>query len=302
MAQREADATRSPMRGSHEHGFFTRGVSLARRVITAADEDDVDIVAAGLAFYGLLGVFPALLAVVSTYGLVANPSDVESVLQSFSRTLPAQARDVIFAGLTAFVQRPHGSLSVGLVFGSLAVLWSASSATSAVVRAVNVAYGLPRHENFFQRRGVALLFTLGGVVGMAVLVPVITALPKLLGLFALGEFASLMRWPILFLLSFLTLCVLYRYAPRKRIGSWRAVVPGALLFTALWLLVCGVYSFYVGRFADYASTYGALQGVIALELWLYISALIMLYGAELNAELEPKAAQEAASRPRPDPT
>ena len=110
--------------------------------------------------------------------------------------------------------------------------------------------------------GVALLFTLSGIIGVAVLVPLITALPKLLDLLELGAVAALLRWPILAFLAFAAVWLLYRHAPSHRPrAAWRAVTPGAILFTVLWLVVCFVYSMYVGHFADFASTYGALEGV-----------------------------------------
>jgi membrane protein len=259
---------------------------LTRRVINAADEDDVDIVAAGLAFYGLFGLFPTLLAIVSLYGLIADPADVQRVLTSLSEGLPEQARIVMVAGLSDFVARSTGRLSLSLSLSLIVLLYSASTAMSALVRAINVAYDLPERRSFFKRRGVAILATAGGIVGFAVMIPIIAALPKLLGFLHIQTAVSL-SWVVLTVLAFVALLILYRYAPdRETPPPLRGTLPGAILASVLWLGAGALYSLYVRYFATYSSTYGALEGVIVLQFWLFISALILLYGAELNAELE----------------
>lgn len=255
------------------------------RVFNAADEDDVDIVAAGLAFYGLFGLFPTLLALVSLYGLIADPADVQEVLMPLVSNLPEQARQVVIAGVTEFVARSSGRLSLGLIVGLAVLLFSASTAMSALVRAINVAYDIPQRRSFFGRRRIAIGFTLAGIVGFAVIVPIIAALPKLLAFLKIPALGGL-PW-IFALLSFVALVVLYRYAPdRENPPSVRGIVPGAVVASILWVGAGSLYSAYVKYFANYSSTYGALEGVIALQFWLFISALILLYGAELNAELE----------------
>lgn len=259
---------------------------LLNRVSDKADADDADIVAAGLAFYGILGLFPALLAVVSLYGLVSDPIAIQNAIYGVARSLPPAGRDVVIGELSQFVARDTGSLSFSMILGFLAVLWSASSATSVLVRAINVAYDLPERRNFFHRRGVALLFTLAGMLGLFVLIPVIAFLPKLLALFRLGGLVVLLRWPALAFIAWLTFMLLYRYAAQRTpLPTLSAVLPGATVAAILWLLLCAAYSAYVEYFTSFSSTYGALTGVIVLEFWLYVSALIVVYGAELTAEL-----------------
>jgi membrane protein len=266
---------------------FKRYWSLLKRVSAEADEDDADIVAAGLAFYGVLGLFPALLAMVSLYGLVADPVAIEHTIYAVTRSLPASARDLVIDELSKFVTSPSRSLSVSMVLAFLAVLWSASSAMSVLVRAINVAYDLPERRNFLQRRRVAVLFTLAAMLGLFVLIPLVALLPKLLTLFHVGAAVSLLRWPALALLAWLAFGVLYRYAAeRSPLPTVRGVLPGATFSALLWVLLCAVYSAYVEYFTSFSATYGALTGVVVLEFWLYISALILVYGAELNAELE----------------
>jgi len=260
-------------------------LSFARELSDRADEHEADIVAAGLSFYALLGLFPALLALVSIYGLVADPVSVQGVLVALARTLPPQARAIVVQSLADFVQRPSGDLTLRVVIGTLAVLWSSSSGMGALVRAINVAYDVTGRRSFFGRRAIALLFTFGGVVGVAGVVPALIALPKILHFLHADVLAVLVPPLALALLSFGALIVLFRFAPHKTPRRFREVAPGAALASVAWLIVSAGYSLYVRFFARMESTYGALEGVIVLELWFYFSALVLLYAAELNVLL-----------------
>lgn len=260
---------------------------MVRRVSNEADADDADIVAAGLAFYGFLGLFPALLAVVSLYGLIADPSAIQRTIYGVARSLPGTARDVVIGELSKFIARPSASLSLSMILSLLAVLWSSSSAMSVLVRAVNVAYDLPERRTFLHRRGIAVAFTFAAMLGLFVLVPVVALLPRLLTVFHIGAATALLRWPVLTLVALVGFAFLYRYAAdRAPLTSFRAVLPGAAAAAVTWVLLCAVYSAYVQYFTSYSATYGAVTGVIVLQFWLYLSALILVYGAELNAELE----------------
>jgi len=265
---------------------FERSWDLIKRVSEQADADDADIVAAGLAFYGTLGLFPALLAMVSLYGLVADPIGIQQAIYTVARSLPPAGRDLVIGELSAFIARDSSSLSLSMLLGFLAVLWSASSAMSVLVRAINVAYDIPERHNFFKRRRVAILFTVAGMFGLFVLIPVVAVLPKLLAFFHIGGAVVLLRWPVMAAVAWLTFALLYRYAAQKSpLPSLREVLPGASAAALLWVGLCAVYSLYVEYFTSFSSTYGALTGVIVLQFWLYVSALILVYGAELNAEL-----------------
>jgi membrane protein len=270
---------------------------LIKRVSGQADADDADIVAAGLAFYGTLGLFPALLAMVSLYGLIADPVAIQQAIDAVARSLPSAARQLVIGELSSFIARDSRSLSVGMIMGLLAVLWSASSAMSVLVRAINVAYDIPERQSFFKRRRVAVLFTLAGMFGIFVLIPLSAVLPKLLAFFHVESGLFLLRWPVMLSVSWLVFALLYRYAVQKSpLPSLRAVLPGATLAALLWVGLCAVYSAYVQYFTSFSATYGALTGVIVLQFWLYISGLIVVYGAELNAELtrQPLAQRQAA--------
>jgi membrane protein len=173
-----------------------------------------------------------------------------------------------------------------MIFGLIAVLWSSSSAMSVLVRSINVAYDIPERHGYLKRRGIALLFTLSAMVGLFVIIPVVALLPKILALFHVQSTLVLLRWPALSFIAWLTFGLLYRYAAQKNpLPTLRQVLPGATFAGALWVGLCAVYSAYVEYFTSFSATYGALTGVIVLEFWLYLSATIVVYGAELNAEL-----------------
>ncbi|MET0794852.1 MAG: YihY/virulence factor BrkB family protein, partial [Polyangiaceae bacterium] len=289
LARPDVASRRKPLRAilrRVEKHFLRRAWSLVKRVSDEADKDDADIVAAGLAFYGLLGLFPALIAMVSVYGLVADPVAIQNTLYSVARSLPGTARDVVIGELAKFIQRDSRSLSLGMVLGLLAVLWSASSAMSVLVRSINVAYDLPERHGYLKRRGVAVLFTLAAMIGLFLLIPMVALLPKILGLFHVASTLAVLRWPAIVGVAWLTFGLLYRYAAqRSPLPSLRAVLPGATFAALLWVGLCAVYSAYVEYFTSFSATYGALTGVIVLEFWLYLSSMIVVYGAELNAEL-----------------
>jgi len=271
---------------SDNSSLLKRYWGLIKRVSDQADADDADIVAAGLAFYGILGLFPALLAMVSLYGLIADPIAIQQAIDAVARSLPATARDLVIGELSNFIARDSRSLSLGMIVGFFAVLWSASSAMSVLVRAINLAYDIPERGSFFKRRRMAVLFTLAGMLGLFVLIPLVALLPKVLTLLHIESTLVLLRWPVMLGIAWVTFVLLYRYAAQKSpLPRMRAVLPGATGAALLWVALCAVYSAYVEYFTSFSATYGAVTGVVVLQFWLYISALITVYGAELNAEL-----------------
>lgn len=275
---------------------YRRVLDVKRR----AHEHDIDIVAAGLSFYGLLGLFPALLALVSVYGLIADPASVEGMVDSLASTLPPQARALVVGELGKFVQRSSGELTFSLVFGIVAVLWSSSSGMSVLVRAINVAYEIEERRSFFARRLLALLLTMGAVAAVAFVVPAFTALPRLLHLLDADSLNVTIPPLGLGSAAFAALLLLFRYAPYERPQRFADVLPGAGLAAVTWLVVSAVYSLYVRYLARLTSTYGALEGVIVLELWFYFSSLVLLYAAELNVVLaEHRINAGAEKRPAP---
>lgn len=268
------------------HGWW----QVLKRVWGEATSDQVLMVAASCAFYATLALFPALSVLISLYGLLFDPAAIETQLAAVRDVLPDAVFTLVAQRLHDLVAQPATALSWGLAIGVLIALWSASAGTKALIYALNVAYEEREKRGFVRFQLMALLFTLCGIAGVAVALALIVALPPLLQLETLGASgrigARLVSYLILFGCVILGLSLLYRFAPSRREARWRWVTPGSALAAGLWLGASILFSVYVANFASYDATYGSLGAVAVLLLWFYLSALVVILGAELNAELE----------------
>lgn len=259
------------------------------RVKEQIRKDHVPLLAAGLAFYAMLGLFPALIALVTIYGLVADPAQVQRQIEALTSAV-GTAGEVIGGQMDAIVQTSPTALGWGLVASLAGVLWSASSGMQGLIKATNVAYDEPETRGFLRLRGLALLLSLGAILFMAFAIGLVAIVPPLLdqlGFGAIGRFmAQVARWVLLALGMVVGLGVVYRYAPDRDEPKWRWVNPGAVIGTALWLIASALFSLYISNFGSYNETYGALGGVIVLLLWLFLTSFVVLLGAEINAEAE----------------
>jgi len=271
------------------------------RVWAEQSRDNISVIAAGVAYYMLFSLFPALTAMVSIFGLVADPATVERQLQSASGFLPPQAQDLVFKQLHSIVTAPQSGLGASLVISILIGLWTASAAVKSLMTALNVAYEEQERRSLVKFYGVALLFTLGGIIFLPLalgLVAIVPAVVKLLPFGGVGEWIVLMvRWPILIALIMLALAVLYRFGPCRATPKWRWVTWGASVATALWVGVSALFSLYVQNFADYNATYGSIGAVVVLLFWFYLTAYAVLIGAELNAEIEHQTLRDSTTGP-----
>jgi membrane protein len=260
------------------------------RTLAEAKADHVPLLAAGVAFFGLLALVPAMVAFVSLYGLLADPTDVARHVADLLGAAPGEVQDLVTNQLEAVTAEASGSIGFGLAAGVLVALWSASSGMKHVIEALNAAYDEEEGRGFVRQRGLALLFTLGAVLFMVGAIVVLTVVPSLLEGSPLGSAAELAlniaRWPALAVAFAVGLAVLYRYGPSRDDAEWRWVTPGAVAATLLWLLASAGFSLYVARFGSYNETYGSLGGVVVAMLWLFLTAYVVLMGAELDAEME----------------
>ncbi len=277
-------------------------IEILKRTGKQVVADNVSIVAGGVAFYVFVALVPTLIAVISLYGLVADPVDVERQLGAFLGALPPDAAGVVRSQVEAITSQKEASLGVGLVVGVVVALVGASKGMLALVAALNIAYDENESRKFLRLRGLALLLTLGlavsAVVGVGGLV-VVGSLATSLGTF--GETAvAVLRWPVLATLVVLSLAVLYRYAPDRDAPKWRWVTPGALAATVLWLVGSVAFSVYVTNFGNYNETYGTLGAVVVLLLWLLLTAYAILLGAELDSETERQTRRDS-TRGQPQP-
>ena len=275
--------------------------AVLKRVKAEVKEDNVPLLAAGVAFYAMLALFPAIIAVVTIYGMVADPAQVESQVNEFAKGLPSGADQLITEQLKNVVNAGEQSLSIGLALSLLAVFWSVSSGVQGLVKSLNLVYDERETRGFLKLRGLSLLLTLGAIVVVVVALVLIAVFPGVIDDLELGQAgelaASVARWVVLALLVLAALAVVYRFAPDRANPRWRWVSWGAVVALVLWLLGSVGFSWYVDNFGKYNQTYGALAAVIILLLWLFLSSFAVLLGAEFDAETERQTSRDTTTGP-----
>lgn len=253
-------------------------------------EDNLFFIAAGVAFYAFLAIFPGIAAMVSIFGLVADPADVEEWIGAASAVLPPDALALIRDQVHAIVSTPAENLGLSLAISILLALWSATAGVKALMTALNIAYEEREHRGFLKYYAAAIGLTVGAIVFALLALALVAAVPPLLQQLALPsaleKLLGVTLWVILGGTFIVGLGVLYRYAPSRERPQWRWVSWGAVVATILWLAGSVSFSLYVANFGDYNKTYGALAAIVILLTWFYLTALVVLIGAELNAEME----------------
>jgi membrane protein len=267
---------------------------VVRRAWKEAKADQVPLLAAGVAFFGFLALFPAVAAAVLTYGLVADPAQIRQQADELGSAMPAAGRDLLLQQIDALVSAPRQSLGIGLAIAVVAALWSASGGVGNMLTAVNLAYDEDETRGFVRRKGLALLLTLGAIVFVLLAVALFSvgaaigndvATPIRIAL-AVG------RLVLAVVLITVVLAVIYRVGPDRDAPKMRWVSIGAAVATVIWLVASIGFSLYVETFGNYAKTYGSLAAIVILMLWLWISAYAILLGAEINAEAEQQTARD----------
>ena len=259
------------------------------------------LIAGGVTYAILLALFPGLAALVSLYGLVSDASQIEKHLGALSGVLPAQTLELLSDQLHKLVETSSSALSVGATVGLLLALWSASRGMSGMITALNIAYEEKERRGFFKLNFIALGLTIGLMAGGIVVIALVAVLPAVVQFLDLGATTKwlllLVQWPLLIVLVMLGLAVLYRYAPDRDKAQWRWVSPGAIAATILWVFASIGFTVYVTNFNSYDKTYGSLGGVIILLTWLYLSVLMVLFGAVINAQSEKQTRKDSTEGP-----
>jgi membrane protein len=274
------------------------------RTAKEAKADGVPLLAAGVAFYALLALAPALTALSGIYGLAADPGEAAGHVRDLLAAAPREVRELVQEQLTAAAERDQGEAVLAVVVGTLLALWSASSGVQHLMQAINRAYDEDETRGFVKVRGLALALSVTAVLFLAVAVGTIALLPAALADTALGEptriAINLLRWPALAIAMVVALGLLYRLAPDRDDPKWRWVGLGSITATILWLVGSGLFSLYAANFGKYEDTYGALGGVVVVMLWLFLTAYVIILGAELNAEAERQTVEDTTTgRRRP---
>ena len=250
-------------------------------------EHNTTLVAAGVAFYAFLALVPTLVALISVYGLVADPADVRQQVQDLSSSLPAEVEDFLVYQLTQIIDANRGGLSVTLVVAIVLALWSASGGTAALITGIHVAREREEPAGFVAKKGKALLLTLAAIVFLVIVIFRVAAVPPLLDDSGLGDAGRLafdiLRWPVLAVVMLLGIGLLYRFSAGPHPRAWLGVVTiGAVVAMVAWLVVSGLFAAYTANFASYGKTYGALASIVVVLLWLWLTSLALLIGAETD--------------------
>ncbi|HZR77041.1 YihY/virulence factor BrkB family protein [Bradyrhizobium sp.] len=260
------------------------------RVYQAMADNRLMAVAAGVVYFALLALFPAITAFVSLYGLFSDPVRVGKHLSLLAGILPGGAFDIVGGQITRIASIGSGHLSLGFVFGLGLSLWSANAGMKAMMDALNVIYGTRETRNFIKLNLVSLLLTAGAMALMLLLVGAVIVFPLALNYAGFGGWSDsvmpYLRWPVIFVAVLVALAVLYRFGPSPYRARFRWITPGSIFATAAWMIGSGLLSWYLANFANYDATYGSLGAAIGLMVWMWMSAVVVLLGAEINALLE----------------
>jgi membrane protein len=275
-------------------------LDIAKRTGKEVKADQVPLLSAGVAYYTLLSLFPAAIAAVSIYGLVANPQTVRDQIDKLTEMLSPSTADLVGEQIKQVTSGAGGALGLATVIGILTALWSASSGMKALITGVNLAYDETETRKFVKLRGLALLLTLGAMVLLGVALALIVGFPAVADDWPtpLAWTAGILRWVLLAVLLVAALAVLYRYAPNRDEPKWTWASWGSGIATLLWILASVGFSIYANSFGNYNKTYGALAGVIILMFWLFLTAFVVLVGAELNTEMELQTVKDTTKGPQ----
>jgi membrane protein len=277
------------------------------RTYARVGDDRLLAVAAGVVFYGLLALFPAITAFVSLYGLFAKGSTIAEHLSLASGVLPAGAMEIIQEQVTRITAKGDAKLSIAFAASLGLALWSANAGMKAVIDALNVTYAEKEKRGFIKLNLISLAMTVGAILGLLVALGAIVVLPLVLSYMGLGGWTEtllrFLRWPLLLGLVIFGLAVLYRFGPSRESPRWEWLTAGSVFAAIAWLVGSALLSWYLANFANYDATYGSLGAAIGMMIWMWMSSIVILLGAELNSEVEHQTARDSTTgheKPRGD--
>jgi membrane protein len=275
---------------------------IAFRTWKESSKDNVSLVAAGVAFYGLLAMVPLLGATVLTYGLVANPETVLHNVQSLATSLPKEVANLIGDQLLNVVKTSGGKKGLGLLVAIAIALWGARNAASSLITALNIAYEEEEKRGFvkvtllsLEITAAAVLLGMLGGIGVGLMAQLQALLPSAGPIAVIA--GKVLAYAVLVALAAAAAATLYRYGPSRAKAKWTWLTPGSLFFAFGWAILTSAFGFYVSRFGKYNVTYGSLGGVIVFVTWLYLSSFMLLFGAEFNSEIEHQTARDTTADP-----
>lgn len=269
---------------------------IAKRTVTNFSDNELMSEAASVTFFALLSLFPAITAIVSIYGLFADPSTIQDHLDSIATIVPSGGMEIIADQVKRLTHTPTSGLSLGAIGGVAVAMWSANQGAKAMFSALNDVYGEDESRGFVKKTALSLAFTVGGIVCVLLAIGGIVVLPilsKALGLDGpFDAIAKVARWPIILVGITIALAMLYRFGPSRHPAKWRWVTWGGAIAAVLWIALSIGFSWYVEHFGNYNKTYGSLGAVIGFMTWIWLSSTVLLLGAQINAEMEAQTARD----------
>jgi len=260
-------------------------------------EDRLLAVAAGVVFYGLLALFPAITALVSAYALFSKASTINDHISMLAGVLPEDSLGIVRDQVDRVLAKGDVKLGLAFLFSFLLAVWSANGGMKAIIDALNVVYEEDEKRGFIKLNAVSLAFTFGGLVAALLAIASVVALPIILATIGLGSVTDALfrigRWPVLVLTMLIGFALLYRFGPSRRSAQWRWLSVGSVFATLTWLAGSALLSFYLANYANYDATYGSLGAAIGLMVWMWMSTIVVLLGAELNSEIEHQTAADS---------
>jgi membrane protein len=267
------------------------------RVYASVNDNRLLAVAAGVVFYSLLAIFPAIAAFVSLYGLIADASTIDSHLSLASGIFPAGAVDILHEQIARLTAKNDAKLGLGFITGLAVALWSANAGMKGIIDALNVVYDEKEKRSFVRLNLLSLLFTLVAILSLMIALAAVVVAPILFSAVGLSSLLSraiaLLRWPLLLVLAAVALAAIYRYGPSRTEARWQWLSVGSVAAAIGWLLSSVLFSWYIAHFGAYNATYGSLGAAVGMMMWMWISAIVILLGGELNAEIEHQTAHDS---------
>jgi membrane protein len=270
------------------------------RTYNQIGEDRILAVSAGTVFYLLLAMFPALAAFVSLFGIFADSSTIAEHLSAAAQVMPTGGVEIIREHVTNLTKTPNETLGFAFLFGLALALWSANAGMLALIDALNVVYDEKEKRSYIRLYLTSFAFTIGALAFLLFAIASIVVLPTViaaLGLDPMLNWLRWLRWPALMLATLFIFAVIYRYGPSRREARWRWLTLGSVLATTSWLVGSFLLSWYLANFAHYDKTYGSLGAAIGLMMWLWLTTIVVLVGAQLNAEMEHQTGRDTAVGP-----
>lgn len=264
--------------------------NILKRIFTSLQKDNIPLIAAGVAFYCLLAIFPLLGSTIALYGLMVSPSELQNHMALLVNVVPNESRYIIEEQLTNLTEKSNSALGWSFLFTLTLSLWSSSKGANALIKACNITYSEVEGRGFLKGILARITCTIFMILTVIVALACITILPETINWMTSNaistEQAMWVTWPVMLALFNIALSALYRYAPHRREAQWRWVTPGSMFATILWVVASYGFSVYLNEFGNYNKTYGSVGGIIILLMWLYLTAYIILIGAEVNSSIE----------------